>query len=319
MIHESYRNAVRKNLFLAHLLEHLITRLAEADVTALPFKGPALAVGLYGDPCMRSFGDLDILVRPEDLGRAEEVLQKEGLAPKVPIPRRWKNTFVRNWYHYGLVHKDHEILVELHWGLVDGCHGFGLDIGFLWENLQECRLLRKTVPIPRSENLLFAMMMHGGHHLWERLLWLVDAHTFIIRNPGLDWDCIVDLTRRFRCRRLVVASLYLLHDLLETPFPSLAAKDLEADLKSLAMFRGMKEKLLMGRLQDYPKSERFLFLLKEKGTMGEKIKMAFLALTRPGEEDIAAFPLPPALGFLYGVLRPFRLLNNLIRGHFIAS
>jgi len=48
-------------------------------------KGPVLAVQAYGDPAMRSYGDLDMLVRQGDIRRATELMSAAGYAPTVSL------------------------------------------------------------------------------------------------------------------------------------------------------------------------------------------------------------------------------------------
>ncbi len=62
-------NAVR-NLFLTETLIKLLKQLAAHEIPAIPFKGPVLASSLHGDISLRQFGDLDILVRKQDVPAA---------------------------------------------------------------------------------------------------------------------------------------------------------------------------------------------------------------------------------------------------------
>src|SRR4051812_18354994 len=48
---------------LATELRDVLERLGAAGIPAVPFKGPAMAVALYGDLLARECSDLDILVR----------------------------------------------------------------------------------------------------------------------------------------------------------------------------------------------------------------------------------------------------------------
>jgi hypothetical protein len=52
--------------------------LDRAGIRALGLKGPGLAEAAHGDPGLRISGDVDLLVAPEDLHRASELLVAEG-------------------------------------------------------------------------------------------------------------------------------------------------------------------------------------------------------------------------------------------------
>jgi hypothetical protein len=53
---------------------HLVRELDAAGVRALPLKGPLLGRAIHGAPGMRIGTDVDLLVHPEDLARARDVL-----------------------------------------------------------------------------------------------------------------------------------------------------------------------------------------------------------------------------------------------------
>jgi hypothetical protein len=75
--------AKRKRAMAAELLA-LLQRFDRHGIPALPFKGPVLALQLYGDVALREFGDLDILVPSCDLLRAKD-LSRAGVRVDVPM------------------------------------------------------------------------------------------------------------------------------------------------------------------------------------------------------------------------------------------
>ena len=70
---EHHRNQIFSTLGMTAELFRLLGLFAANDIPALIVKGPALAMQAYGDPNMRSYGDLDFLVRQRNIrqiGRA---------------------------------------------------------------------------------------------------------------------------------------------------------------------------------------------------------------------------------------------------------
>src|SRR5207237_1564484 len=55
---------------------------AEAAIPAIVLKGPALAIQAYGDCSRRSFGDIDLLVKKNDLPMAQKLIDGWGYTPK---------------------------------------------------------------------------------------------------------------------------------------------------------------------------------------------------------------------------------------------
>jgi hypothetical protein len=94
--HRSVPDAVRDRLraiYAVNLLRNLraeteeqriVAALRDAGVPALELKGPSLSELLYGDPGVRQCADLDILVQPENLERANSLLGLLGYARESP-------------------------------------------------------------------------------------------------------------------------------------------------------------------------------------------------------------------------------------------
>jgi hypothetical protein len=104
----------QRNLFLAGTLRTLLRLLEAHGIPAIPFKGPVLAVAVYGKLALRQFGDLDLLVRTQDASRARDLLLTQGYRwwdgrPRTLFPRLRKV--------YELVSADGQVLVELHWAI----------------------------------------------------------------------------------------------------------------------------------------------------------------------------------------------------------
>src|SRR5208283_570522 len=56
-----------------------------AGVEALVIKGPVLSARCYGDPGLRQYGDLDLIVRDRDILRSTELMIGLGYEPSVPL------------------------------------------------------------------------------------------------------------------------------------------------------------------------------------------------------------------------------------------
>ena len=67
-------------------------------ITAIPYKGPAIALKLYGNVARRQFADLDILVRKHDVWKAGRLIEAEGFEPVFPIPSTMRARLLRHGY-----------------------------------------------------------------------------------------------------------------------------------------------------------------------------------------------------------------------------
>jgi hypothetical protein len=59
-------------------LFRLLDRFTSEGIAALAVKGPVLSVRAYGDPAMRAYGDLDLLVPQRHIRRATELMLAAG-------------------------------------------------------------------------------------------------------------------------------------------------------------------------------------------------------------------------------------------------
>jgi Uncharacterised nucleotidyltransferase len=102
----------RQGTFLQVISSRVMTMLAAEEIRAAPLKGPQLSEIVYGDPGRRLSSDIDLLIAPEQLQAAVEVVRQMGYgAPEDPIERNGLPIL-----HYALVHERSELPpVELHW------------------------------------------------------------------------------------------------------------------------------------------------------------------------------------------------------------
>jgi Uncharacterised nucleotidyltransferase len=77
---EAYAAARLRALGFVAATTRLAQALEAAGVRALPLKGPMLATEVYGDPALRDYTDIDVLVDRQDLDRAAAVTSGLGWA-----------------------------------------------------------------------------------------------------------------------------------------------------------------------------------------------------------------------------------------------
>src|SRR5689334_12484644 len=67
-----YQQNYARNIILTDELCRLVDLFKEAGIAAIPYKGPALAQFAYGDPGLRRFVDLDVIIKKSDVPRARD-------------------------------------------------------------------------------------------------------------------------------------------------------------------------------------------------------------------------------------------------------
>jgi Uncharacterised nucleotidyltransferase len=102
----------RHGAFLQLVSLRAIAMLADAGVPSVALKGPLLGEAIYGDPGRRPSSDIDLLVSPEQLQTAVEVMR--GLGYGAPTDHVYDGGLPL--LHFMLVHELGELPpVELHW------------------------------------------------------------------------------------------------------------------------------------------------------------------------------------------------------------
>jgi hypothetical protein len=106
--------SVVRSLQMERQLQEIIEAFGEQGVQVLVLRGPALAFSLYEDPAMRPSGDLDLLVIPEQVVRARNILESLGyrcLAKRFEVAR----DFFREECFVHQENPGNTFPVDLHW------------------------------------------------------------------------------------------------------------------------------------------------------------------------------------------------------------
>src|SRR5204862_195907 len=113
-LRDRFRLNAARNLFFAGELLKLLTLLQRAGIKAIPFKGPTLAVLAYGNLALRTFGDLDLLLRRNDIPRARDLLAAEGYHPAFRLGGDQEQAHLNSIGQLPLQSADGKSLIELH-------------------------------------------------------------------------------------------------------------------------------------------------------------------------------------------------------------
>jgi hypothetical protein len=116
-------NALR-NDFLSAELARLFAEFGKAGIAALAVKGPVLGAIAYGDPALRVFNYLDILVHERDTPRAAALLQLLQYTAETYSDEAMLSGFF-NAVEASFRRDDMAASVDLHWRLAPRSYPFG--------------------------------------------------------------------------------------------------------------------------------------------------------------------------------------------------
>ena len=214
---------VGRQLLMAETLRVALALFEEAQIPALPLKGPRLARWLYGDPAKRISHDLDILVRPEDAGRAAQLMVEAGFEfppfyDGVGAEELDKVAANVRECEVPLWDAQRQTLLELHWSPFREVSLRGTTAG-IWDELDQ-RPYPGGEDAPVSEVTLLAyLLIHGGAHRYHRLSWLVDIATLAERLDAGVWREAIRVAREDGVEASALLGPVLAHVLLGAPMP----------------------------------------------------------------------------------------------------
>jgi hypothetical protein len=191
-------------------LVEVVDLLESAGMAVRVLKGLAVATLDYPDAQMRPTGDVDLLVRAEDLERAGSVIEAVGGHRTDPDPRRGYSTIVGKGATYATDAGE----IDLHRLLVWGPLGVRLDPGLLWER-------RRTFVVGARELTTLSLedtLLHACCHLLvlgaRRALQLRDVAQ-LVAHPEIEPERVLARARQWGAEAVLATSLILVREELD--------------------------------------------------------------------------------------------------------
>jgi len=213
---ERHRAQVFSTLRMTAELFRVLNLFAARDISAIVVKGPVLAMQAYGDPAMRSYGDLDLLVRQRDIRCATESLQATGYRATVSLLAIDAGKIPGQYF---FSKPEANLVIELHNDLTLRYFPRSLPLEKLFARRVLVHLDGHKTPALAVEDELVYISVHGATHLWERLCWIADVAALVTRQSGLNWAGAAQTAKELGAERMLHAGLRLASDLLRARFP----------------------------------------------------------------------------------------------------
>ena len=299
----------RSNLVRLQEWLRIVRTLEAFGIRAISLKGPALALLAYGDVALREFADLDLLIQPEDVLRARDLLLREsyGLLSSLPsdsdaVLRRSSNR------QLDLVHHGQGTLLDLHWGALHAMFSFQLPSDELFASAQIQNHKGISFLTLSPEYMLLYLCAHGTKHCWVKLRWLCDVACHVQKAQGLDWDLCIRLAEAAGCDLVLKHSLLLAHHVLELELPPPIATYCEETKARELAERAMS--FLFRRDADPGYGETLQYHMAFATGWRDRAHLVFERLFVPDEQDWREVRLPQSLQFLYYAVKPLRHMRT---------
>jgi hypothetical protein len=185
--------AAWRNVRHMHLLERVAGAFAEAGVPLMVLKGAALQLVLDTDPDARPMADLDLLVHPHHVDRAQQLLEQLG---GLRSPSQFREDFFPRYYYEiqytmgGL----RPVTIDLHVRPFRvPRHARLVSDGALWRDAVRIDAGAAPVLVPTAERMLIHLAAHSAVHGNGERRWRDDVRRWVAAHADdLDWDRFLD-------------------------------------------------------------------------------------------------------------------------------
>lgn len=312
-LRDFYEKSSARSLVLTGELIRILDLFESEGVEGMPYKGPSVAVSLYGRLGLRQFTDLDILVRKQDVWRSQQLLVQLGYQPHFNITLSQLPAFLKLGYVQMFTRDNGFRVVELHWGIASRFFMFSLNTDLLWSRLTKADLMGKAVLAPIAEDLLLILCVHGAKDIWERLEWICGIAELLQRHPDLNWGSVTQQAKESGAERILHLGCYLARELFEAKLPDSIGRHIDSDPVIATLAAQVREDLLSGKSPGL--RQRILFHVRSKDRVLDRFRYCVRLLFTSTPVDWQILPLPASFSFLYPFLRPFRLAKKYAAYH----
>jgi hypothetical protein len=228
-VQEASRLAALQTAVMLKNVAYILNRLNTAGLDYLVVKGPAVAYTIYPEPALRSFNDLDLIVRERDWALTHRLLLELGFFQELreetqdielpePPPKLSPQLI-----HYELSYWQPQLglRVEVHYDDILNVGLASREVEGFWLRAKQIEIENTPLKVMSLEDQLIHLCVHLHYHGYTRLNALSEI-AFIIRDRAgqLDWPRLLETVRVEEVQVGVYYTLYFLDQLLGLRAPA---------------------------------------------------------------------------------------------------
>lgn len=318
---ETFSKHLRQNMLQTSRMIEIVHLFKSNDIPALPYKGPLLAIQAYKNLALRHFGDLDILILPNHLEKALNLLSLNGYT--VLTASHWLDNIkscLKQKKDISLISEDNKVFLELHWKLSRSYFDIPIKTEDLWSESKITTLAGFEVNTLSANHLLLYLCLHGSKHSWDRLSWICDINELILSQNTIDWNQLIEDAKQLGCENVLNFGLYLAYEFFNLQVPITSQLKNTKKYKTFrTLARETRTRLFSEDTRQLQLYDNYTYQLKLKERFQDKYKLHkyyarryFHVLLNVNEVDRRNISLPNWLYPLYYILRPTRLVYNFL-------
>ncbi|MBN2437082.1 MAG: nucleotidyltransferase family protein [Deltaproteobacteria bacterium] len=210
-----YHTNLKRNMAIVGKLRDALATFQKAGIPCIVLKGIVLAEHVYPNIAVRGMSDVDILVKKEDLLTIDGHLSSHGYRSTDSAVTKAVHNPVGYLASLEYRKNSSPLNLHVHWHPVNTSvpatmFAEQIDINRLWEHSAVTRVADSHARMLRPEHMIIYLCEHALRigHSFDRLILICDIF-FSIKafEKMIDWDFIVEESRRFNLSRLIYYSL----------------------------------------------------------------------------------------------------------------
>jgi hypothetical protein len=298
-----------QNIRLYHHLGKILKILGNDGIPVILLKGAHLAEAVYGSIALRRMGDVDILVRKEDLHRTVRHLVETGFHVTDEALAAYLERIEETRFHvlperkhfFDLVHPDWKLKLDVHVSLAEEDSTFAVEPDGLWDRaVRPDKAGLQALALSPADSILYQCIHASFHHRFEHgLRPLCDiAETLRESGAGLDWEDLRLISRRWKADRCAWLTLGFARELLGAPVPESALKALKPQKVDPGMIAWARAQIFTPQTDDGLLTGNLIRLWKAR-RLRDKAAAIRKALFPSRQAMAVHYPAPPGSFRLY--------------------
>ncbi len=238
-------NNQAQNMFRLGRLKEILNLFSLENIPVIVLKGAALAEIVYPQLGLRPMRDVDLLIKEEDISRAEQLLQARGFfCADQGLPKEWYDS-----HHHIVpyVSADQMLTLELHHHLIAFTMPVFIPTEDLWERALSVQLAGVACWILSPEDFLIHLALHtacDGFLGKVRVLYDIAEIMKQFRNE-LDWGALLMLSEKYGVSKFLFYVLWVAQVRMHAGVPDFVLNDLFSKFQGLPL----EDRLLKNVLQ----------------------------------------------------------------------
>jgi len=219
-----YYLSLARNMLFQDGLSQLLSALNGEGIPVIVLKGSALLGSVYQDISLRPMSDLDILIQPDHLDRAEAIALCQGF---VYIASRHSQELARMKIRHlaNMMHVQKRISLEIHQHIVDSASPYHFDLRSFWARARHVTILDSSALTLAPEDLLIYLginFLRDRHYSSSSAVGqLCDISEVILHyGDSLNWNLIERAAKEYGIAPTLHCAFYICEQLLGTKVPA---------------------------------------------------------------------------------------------------